>query len=256
MAVLQTKLPEGFYHKIWGYIGYQYGNELSLFINILIKVNPKYLPFINPVWEQFFNPSQNMAVVIVVNRGVWVAAAGVNISCGHDTDQTPWRINTKFTGYVYHHGLIRWLDFGANPQIIAMANRFSVFVYLEVCGCDTDQTPRQIYAKFSGYGHHHGTMRWLDFGPNSQKIVAVAIVFLYIFFYFALCGYDTNLFTLSLHYWHYLRAGVPAFRGWLFSFDGPRLQNDLPNDIRTDPSMSTFRKKKSKTYSFSKAFPP
>ena len=36
---------------------------------------------------RLFNPSQNMTGVIVVNRGVW-AAAGVNISCGHDTDQT------------------------------------------------------------------------------------------------------------------------------------------------------------------------
>ena len=66
-----------------------------------------------------------MAGVIVVNRGVWAAAAGVNISCGHDTDQTHWRIDTKFSGYVYHHGMTRWLDFGANPQkIVAMATVF------------------------------------------------------------------------------------------------------------------------------------
>ena len=147
-----------------------------------------------------FGPNPQI-IVAVVTVFLWIISNFLDFTvCGFDTDQTLWRIYAKFSGYVYHHGTMRWLHFGPNPQkIVAVATVFlwiiSNFWDFTVCGCDTDQTTWRIYAKFSGYVNHHGTMRWLHFGPNPQIIVAVATVFLWIISNFwdcTVCGCDTD----------------------------------------------------------------
>ena len=43
--------------------------------------------------------------------------------------------------------------------------------------------------------------------------------------------------------------------GHSFAYDAPRIWNDLPDDVRSAKSLSSFRKKL-KTYLFEKAYPP
>ena len=43
--------------------------------------------------------------------------------------------------------------------------------------------------------------------------------------------------------------------GLSFAFDGPKIWNDLPDDVRGATSLASFRRRL-KTYLFSKAFPP
>ena len=43
--------------------------------------------------------------------------------------------------------------------------------------------------------------------------------------------------------------------GYSFAFDAPTLWNDLPDDVRSAPTLACFRKKL-KSYLFDKAFPP
>ena len=49
-----------------------------------------------------------------------------------------------------------------------------------------------------------------------------------------------------LHFLHF---------GHSFAYDAPRIWNDLPDDVRSAKSLSSFRKKL-KTYIFEKAYPP
>ena len=124
----------------------------------------------------------------------------------------------------------------------------------------------------SKYSHITPVLKSLHWLPVRQRVVFKTAVLVYKFFntgqpkYFSphLSLYSSTAKTrrsdpvkLYLKTPFYVRSIHKSKRHFdnSFSSDAPRLWNGLPDDIRTAPSISTFRKKL-KTYLFGKAFPP
>ena len=63
-----------------------------------------------------------------------------------------------------------------------------------------------------------------------------------------------NLFLQVPHYFASIHKSKVHFKN-SFSYDAPKLWNDLPHDIRSAPNLSCF-KSRLKTYLFQKSFPP
>ena len=124
----------------------------------------------------------------------------------------------------------------------------------------------------SKYTHITSTLRTLHWLPIRQRIIFKTLVLVYKYLttgqpkYFApyLSLYKSamntrrsnpkNLFLQVPHYCASIHKSKVHFNN-SFSYDAPKLWNDLPHDIRSAPNLSCF-KSRLKTYLFQKSFPP
>ena len=124
----------------------------------------------------------------------------------------------------------------------------------------------------SKYTHITSTLRTLHWLPVRQRIIFKTLVLVYKYLttgqpkYFApyLPLYKSavntkrsnpkNLFLLVPSYCPSIHKSKVHFNN-SFSYDAPKLWNDLPYDIRSAPNLSSF-KSRLKTYLFQKSFPP
>ena len=124
----------------------------------------------------------------------------------------------------------------------------------------------------SKYTHITSTLRTLHWLPIRQRIIFKTLVLVYKYLttgqskYFApyLSLYKSamntrhsnpkNLFLQVPHYCASIHKSKVHFNN-SFSYDAPKLWNDLPHDIHIAPNLSCF-KSRLKTYLFQKSFPP
>ena len=124
----------------------------------------------------------------------------------------------------------------------------------------------------SKYTHITSTLRTLHWLPIRQRIIFKTLVLIYKYLttgrpkYFApyLSLYKSvmntrhsnpkNLFLQVPHYCASIHKSKVHFNN-SFSYDAPKLWNDLTHDIRSAPSLSCY-KSQLKTYLFQKSFPP
>ena len=138
------------------------------------------------------------------------------------------------------------------------------------------QYVQNAFAQFvtgaSKYTHITSTLRTLHWLPVRQRIIFKTLVLVYKYLttgqpkYFApyLPLYKSavntrhsnpkNLFLLVPSYCPSIHKSKVHFNN-SFSYDAPKLWNDLPYDIRSAPNLSSF-KSRLKTYLFQKSFPP
>ena len=120
--------------------------------------------------------------------------------------------------------------------------------------------------------HIISTLKTLNWLPIRQRIIFKTLVLVYKYLtagqpkYFApyLSLYKSamntrrsnpkNLFLQVPHYCASIHKPKVHFNN-SFSYDAPKLWNDLPHDIRSAPNFSSF-KIRLKTYLFQKSFPP
>ena len=150
--------------------------------------------------------------------------------------------------------------------------------YCNVFSCllMTFQYVQNALARFvtgaSKYTHITSTLRTLHWLPVRQRIIFKTLVLVYKYLttgqpkYFApyLPLYKSavntrrsnpkNLFLLVPSYCPSIHKSKVHFNN-SFSYDAPKLWNDLPYDIRSAPNLSSF-KSRLKTYLFQKSFPP
>ena len=109
----------------------------------------------------------------------------------------------------------------------------------------------------SKYTHITSTLRTLHWLPIRQRIIFKTLVLVYKYLttgqpkYFApyLLLYKSAMNTRRSN-----PKNLVHFNN-SFSYDAPKLWNDLPHDIRSTPNLSCF-KSRLKTYLFQKSFPP
>ena len=124
----------------------------------------------------------------------------------------------------------------------------------------------------SKYTHITSTLRTLHWLPIRQRIIFKTLVLVYKYLttgqrkYFApyLSLYKSamntrrsnppNLFLQVPHFCASIHKSKVYFNN-SFSYDVPKIWNDLPHDIRSAPNLSCF-KSRLKTYLFQKSFPP
>ena len=124
----------------------------------------------------------------------------------------------------------------------------------------------------SKYTHITSTLRTLHWLPIRQCIIFKTLVLVYKYLttgqpkyfapYFSLYksamntrrSNPKNLFLQVPHYCASIHKSKVHFNN-SFSYDAPKLWNDLPHDIRSAPNLSCF-KSRLKTYLFQKSFPP
>ena len=124
----------------------------------------------------------------------------------------------------------------------------------------------------SRFTHITSSLKTLHWLPIRQQIIFKTLVLLYKYLttgqpkYFApyLCLYKSalntrhsnpkNLFLQVPHYCSSIHKSKVHFNN-SFSYDAPKLWNDLPHYIRSAPNLSCF-KSRVKTYLFQKPFPP
>ena len=114
------------------------------------------------------------------------------------------------------------------------------------------------------YTHITSTLRTLHWLPIRQHIIFETLVLVYKYFASYLPLYKSamntrrsnpkNLFLQVPSYCASIHKSKVHFNN-SFSYDAPKLWNDLPYDIRSAPNLSSF-KSRLKTYLFQKSFPP
>ena len=124
-------------------------------------------------------------------------------------------------------------------------------------------------SKFTDITSSLKSLHWL---PIRQRIIFKTLVLVYKYLttgqpkYFApylslyksavntRCSYPKNMFLQVPHYCSSIHKSKVHFNN-SFSYDAPKLWNDLPHDIRSAPNLSCF-KSRLKTNLFQKLFPP
>ena len=119
----------------------------------------------------------------------------------------------------------------------------------------------------SKYTHITSTLRTPHWLPIRQRIIFKTLLLVYMYLttgqpkYFApylplykSASNPQNLFLQVPHYCASIHKSKVHFNN-SFSYDAPKLWNDLPYDIRSAPNLSCF-KSRLKTYLFQKSFPP
>ena len=132
--------------------------------------------------------------------------------------------------------------------------------------------PKTMNTGASKYTHITSTLRTLHWLPIRQRIIFKTLGLVYKYLttgqpkYFApyLSLYKSamntrrsipkNLFLQVPHYCASIHKSKVHFNN-SFSYDAPKLWNDLAHDIRNAPNLSCF-KSRLKTYLFQKSFPP
>ena len=187
-----------------------------------------------------------------------------------------------FTNHVNSHPIRR---FRSVDTSVVIANALvcsrldysnSVFRSLSSRNATRLQYVQNALARFvtgaSKYTHITSTLKTLHWLPIRQRIIFKTLVLVYKYLptcqpkYFApyLSLYKSamntrrsnpeNLFLQVPHYCASIHKSKVHFNN-SFSYDAPKLWNDLPHDIRSAPNLSCF-KSRLKTYLFQKSFPP